>query len=76
MKRELPAPAPVDEKDDRPLSPAELAQAKLARAIIADCEGDARAAVLALVRINSTLMMELEALTGIRAERPDSRGHH
>jgi hypothetical protein len=76
MKRELPAPAPAPVDDDRPLSPAELVQAKLARAIIADCEGDARAAVLALVRINSTLMMELEALTGIRTEGPDSRGHH
>ena len=76
MKRELHAPAPVDENDDRPLGPAQLVQAKLARAIIADCEGDARAAVLALVRVNSTLMMELEALTGIRAEGPDSHGHH
>jgi hypothetical protein len=76
MKRKLQVPARVVEKDSRPLGPAELAQAKLARAIIADCEGDARAAVLALVRINSTLMMELEALTEIGAQGPDSRGYH
>jgi hypothetical protein len=46
--------------------------AELAQAIIADCAGDAGAAVLALVRINSALMLELEALVG-RAQ-PRGRG--
>jgi hypothetical protein len=69
MRRELNASVPADEVDGRPLGPGELAQA-----IIADCEGDARAAVLALVRINSALMMELESLTGIRAQNSGMQG--
>ncbi|MBV9517986.1 MAG: hypothetical protein JO068_07675 [Hyphomicrobiales bacterium] len=71
MRRDIPPGARQDETTDRLMGPAELAQA-----IIADCEGDARAAVLALIRINSALMMELEALTVARAHRQSRRGHH
>ena len=61
MRSELHGPVATPQKERRALGPAELA-----RAIIADCEGDAGAAVLALVRINSALMLELEALTVTR----------
>jgi hypothetical protein len=71
MRRELPDAARMDEPEDRRMGPAELAQA-----IIADCEGDARAAVLALVRINSALMIELETLSGIRAVTHRMGGRH
>ena len=53
-----------------------MGPAELAQAIIADCEGDARAAVLALVRINSALMIELETLSGMRAVTHRMGGRH
>jgi hypothetical protein len=37
---------------------------ELADAIIRDCDGDARSAVISMVKINHALMIELRALTG------------
>jgi hypothetical protein len=71
MGSELPTSKRVGGSSDGRMGHAELAQA-----IIADCEGDARAAVLAMVRINSALMMELEALTGMRAQESGKGGPH
>ena len=70
MKKQLQEAATLDPSEPRPMRPAELAQA-----IIADCEGNAQAAVLALVRINSALMIELEALTRMRAGPRDGHAH-
>jgi len=41
--------------------------AELADAIIRDCDGDARRAVISMVKINSALMIELRAVTGTGA---------
>ena len=71
MGSELPTSKRVGARSDGRMGHAELAQA-----IIADCEGDARAAVLAMVRINSALMIELEALTGMRAQESRKGGPH
>jgi hypothetical protein len=49
---------------------------ELAQAIIADCAGDPSAAVLAMVKINSALMVELAALTFMRAHERGAAGHH
>ncbi|SDR25029.1 hypothetical protein SAMN05444161_2378 [Rhizobiales bacterium GAS191] len=48
--------------DDR-----KLGQEELADAIIRDCGNDPRAAVVAMLKINSALMVELHALTGKHA---------
>jgi hypothetical protein len=45
-------------------------QAELVDAIIEHCGGDPRAALVAMLEINSALMMELQALTGMRAHEP------
>jgi hypothetical protein len=72
MRKELEGGEPMmNKRTVRRLAPPELAQA-----IIADCDGDARAAVLALVRINSALLIELEALTGMRPRMNGGRGAH
>ena len=71
MRRDIPHCGRRAKTPDSLKGPAELAQA-----IIADCEGDAGAAVLALVRINSALMLELEALTLTLAYSRERRGHH
>jgi hypothetical protein len=48
-----------------------LGQEELADAIIRDCGDDPRAAVVAMLKINSTLLVELHALT-----RMDAAGDH
>jgi hypothetical protein len=43
-----------------------VGQEELADAIIRNCGDDPRAAVVAMLKINSTLLVELHALTGKR----------
>ena len=44
-----------------------LSQDELADAIIRDCGDDPRTAVVAMLKINSALLLELQTLTGMRA---------
>jgi len=70
MKKELCPAAILDTSESQRMTPARLAQA-----IIAACKGNAHEAVLALIRINSALMIELEALSGMRTMPRDERSH-
>ena len=47
-----------------------LAHDEMADAIIADCEGDARKAVIAMLRINRALMAELRLMAGRPTHAP------
>lgn len=49
---------------------------QVADAVIADCDGDPRAAVVALLKINLALQTELHELTGKRAYDRASAGTH
>jgi hypothetical protein len=63
---------PTDAEKQAVTADRKLGQEELADAIIRNCGDDPRAAVVAMLKINSILLVELHALTG---ERVHERRH-